>query len=135
MIEFLTPPGWKPGKGYAHGTATVLQPGDRIIHVAGMIGWQADQTFASDDFVDQTRQALQNIVDVLADAGAAPDDLLSLTWYITDKAECIARQDDLGRAYRDVIGRHYPAMAMVEVTALMEDRAKVEIEARAVTHG
>ena len=135
MIETLLPEGWKKGKGYAHGTAVTLQPGDRIVHLGGLIGWNGQEEFVGDDFIDQCRQALENTVAVLAEAGAAPSDILSMTWYITDKAECLARQRELGAAYRDTIGDHYPAMAMLEVKSLMEDRAKVEIETRAVVKG
>ena len=132
MIDILLPEGWKKGKGYAHGTAVTLEPGDRIVHLGGLIGWDGQEEFVGDDLIDQARQALENTVAVLAEAGAAPTDILSMTWYITDKAECLARQRELGDAYRSTIGTHYPAMAMVEVKSLMEDRAKVEIETRAV---
>ena len=132
MIETLLPEGWKKGKGYAHGTSVTLGPGDKIVHLGGLIGWNGQEEFASDDFIDQCRQALENTVAVLAEAGAKPGDILSMTWYITDKAECLARQRELGDVYRATIGTHYPAMAMVEVKSLMEDRAKVEIETRAV---
>ncbi len=131
-MEILLPDGWKKGKGYAHGAAVTLQPGDKIVHLGGLIGWNGQEEFTSDDFIDQARQALENTVAVLAEAGAAPADILSMTWYITDKAACLARQRELGDAYRATIGAHYPAMAMVEVKSLMEDRAKVEIETRAV---
>lgn len=132
MIEILLPPGWKKGKGYAHGTAVTVNPGDKIVHLGGLIGWNGQEEFESDDFIDQARQTLENIVTVLHEAGASPSDILSMTWYITDKAECLRRQKELGEAYRTTIGVHYPAMAMVEVSALMEDRAKIEIETRAV---
>jgi enamine deaminase RidA (YjgF/YER057c/UK114 family) len=103
-----------------------------MIFTGGMVGWTADQTFESDDFVDQVRQALQNIVAVLAEGGADPEHIVRLTWYVTDKHEYLSRLKDLGRAYREVLGRHYPVMALVQVVALVEDRAKVEIEATAV---
>ncbi len=133
MIELIHPKGWLKGRGYSHGTAITIEPGDKLIHVAGMIGWNGDQQFESDDFVAQTAQALKNIVAVLAASGASSSDILSMTWYITDKAECMRRQRELGAVYREEIGDHYPAMAMVEVTSLMEDRALVEIEVRAVS--
>jgi enamine deaminase RidA (YjgF/YER057c/UK114 family) len=103
-----------------------------MIFTGGMVGWTADQQFDSDDFVDQARQALRNIVAVLAEGGAGPEHIVRLTWYVTDRHDYLSRLKDLGRAYREVLGRHYPAMALVQVVALVEDRAKVEIEATAV---
>ena len=100
--------------------------------MAGQIGWNSEQEFESDDFVVQVRQALANIVAVLAEAGAGPEHIMRLTWYVTDKNEYLARLDEVGQAYRDVLGRHFPAMTLVQVAALVEDRAKVEIEATAV---
>jgi enamine deaminase RidA (YjgF/YER057c/UK114 family) len=97
-----------------------------------MIGWDASGQFQTDDFVGQARQALENIVTVLAEAGARPEHIVRLTWYVVDKREYLAAGRELGTAYRDVIGRHYPAMSAVEVSALMEDRARVEIEATAI---
>ena len=97
-----------------------------------MIGWNADQQFETDDFVGQVRQALANIVAVLAEGGAGPEHIVRLTWYVTDKREYLGSLKDIGRAYRETMGRHYPAMALVQVVALVEDRAKVEIEATAV---
>lgn len=126
--QFLDPPGWKPAKGYANG---VVAQG-RTVYLGGMIGWNSQQEFETDDFVGQFRQCLQNIVDVLAEAGGRPEHLVRLTWYITSRDEYLAGLRDLGQAYRDVIGRHFPAMAVVQVVALMEARAKVEIEATAV---
>lgn len=132
MIEFLQPEGWRRGKGYSHGASVILQPGDRLVEVAGQIGWTGDQLFETDDLVGQTWQALRNTVAILAEAGGGPEHVLSMTWYITDRAECLARQAEMGEAYRETFGRVFPAMAMVEVRALMEDQAKVEIESRAV---
>lgn len=126
--QFLHPNSWKPAAGYANGVAAT----GRMIFCGGLIGWNADQKFESDDFVDQVAQTLRNILAVLAEAGAGPQHLVRLTWYVTDKKEYLARLRDLGRIYRDIIGRHYPAMALVQVMALVEDRAKVEIEATAV---
>ena len=100
--------------------------------VAGQIGWNARQEIVSDDFVAQVEQALRNIVAVLAEAGARPEHLVRLTWYITDKREYVARSKEVGEAYQRVIGRHYPAMTLVQVVGLLEDRAVVEIEATAV---
>ena len=128
MHETLQPPGWAPPLGYANGVAAE----GRTIHVGGQIGWNARQRFDSDDLVDQVRQALANVVAVLAAGGAAPAHLVSLTWYVTDIEDYLARQKDIGGAYRDVIGKHYPAMALVQVVRLVEPRAKVEIQAVAV---
>ncbi len=127
-IRQLHPSGWKAAKGYANG---ILAEG-RTIFVGGQIGWTGEQEFESDDFVDQTRQALRNIVAVLAEAGAGPERLTRLTWFVTDKREYLDRLPEVGKAYREVIGRHFPAMSLVQVVALVEDRAKVEIEATAV---
>ncbi len=126
--EFLHPRNWKPALGYANGVAA----SGRMIFCGGLIGWNAQQEFESDDFIDQVAQTLRNIVAVLAEAGAEPHHIVRLTWYVTDKAEYLARLKELGRVYRDVIGKHFPAMALVQVVALVEDRAKVEIEATAV---
>ena len=100
--------------------------------VAGQIGWNAQQEIVSDDFVAQVDQALHNIVDILAEAGARPEHLVRLTWYVTDKREYLARAREVGQAYQSVIGRHFPAMTLVQVAALLEERAKVEIESTAV---
>ncbi|MGI8688199.1 MAG: RidA family protein [Thermomicrobiales bacterium] len=127
-MESLLPPGWPHPRGYVHG---IIAEG-RIVFVAGQIGWNARGKFETDDFVGQVRQALLNIVAVLAEAGTAPDRIARMTWYITDKAEYRASLKEIGRVYRDVIGAHYPAMTLVQVAALLEDRAKVEIEATAV---
>jgi enamine deaminase RidA (YjgF/YER057c/UK114 family) len=104
----------------------------RTIHVGGQIGWNAQQQFESDDLVDQVRQTLANIVAVLAAGGATPGHLVSLTWYVVDIEDYLARQKDIGRIYHDVIGKHFPAMALVQVVRLVEQRAKVEIQAVAV---
>lgn len=128
MHQTLQPAGWEPPIGYANGIAAE----GRTIHVGGQIGWDAQQQFDSDDLVDQVRQTLANIVAVLAEGGATPAHLVSLTWYVTDIEEYLARQKDIGRAYRDVIGKHYPAMALVQVVRLVEARAQVEIQATAV---
>jgi len=124
----LHPKGWKPASGYTNGIVASGQ----MIFVGGQVGWNADQKFESDDFVEQTRQALQNVVDVLAEAGAGPQHLVRLTWYVTDRQEYARRRKEIGEAYRSVIGRHYPTMTLVEVQGLVEDDAKVEIEATAV---
>ena len=129
LHRILQPENWKPAKGYANGIAAA--PG-RTIYLGGQIGWNGDQQFETDDFVAQMRQALENIVATLAEAGGAPEHIVRLTWFITDKAEYVSRVAELGAAYRAVMGRHFPAMSVVAVTALIEDRAKVEIEATAV---
>ena len=125
---FLHPKSWKPALGYSNGVAA----SGRMIFCGGLIGWNGNQEFESDDFVEQVAQTLRNIVAVLAEAGAGPEHLVRLTWYVTDKKEYVARLKGVGRVYRDIIGRHFPAMALVQVVALVEDRAKVEIEATAV---
>jgi enamine deaminase RidA (YjgF/YER057c/UK114 family) len=128
MHEILHPRTWKPARGYANGVAAE----GRMVFTGGIIGWNAAQEFETDDFVAQVEQALKSIVEVLACAGAGPEHLVRLTWYVTDKHEYLGRLKDLGTVYKTVIGRHYPAMALVQVVALVEDRAKVEIEATAV---
>ena len=127
-FEILHPKSWKPARGYANGVAAR----GKMIFTGGLIGWNAQQEFESDDFVDQAAQALRSIVEVLAEGGARPEHLVRLTWYVTDKREYLAGLKGLGQAYKEIIGRHFPAMALVQVVALVEDRAKVEIEATAV---
>lgn len=126
--DILHPSGWKATPGYANGIAA----SGRMVFTGGVVGWNAQQEFESDDFADQVETALRNIVAILAEGGAGPEDLVRLTWYVTDKQEYLASLKQIGQAYREVIGRTYPAMAMVQVVALIEDRAKVEIEATAV---
>jgi enamine deaminase RidA (YjgF/YER057c/UK114 family) len=128
MMELLHPKDWAPTRGFSNGVAAV----GRQVFVAGQIGWNAQQEIVSDDFVEQVNQALRNIVDILAEAGARPEHLVRLTWYVTDKRLYLARTKQVGEAYQAVIGRHYPAMTLVQVAALLEDRARVEIEATAV---
>jgi len=126
--EILHPSNWAPAKGYANGIAAE----GRLVFTGGLIGWNGQQQFETDDFTGQAAQALRNIVEVLACAGAKPDHLVRLTWYVVDKRDYLASLRDLGRAYREIIGPHYPAMALLQVAALVEDRARVEIEATAV---
>ena len=126
--QTLHPKGWKPAKGYANG----MSARGRMVLTGGLIGWNADGEGVTDDFVGQVEQVLKNIVAVLAEAGAGPRHLVRLSWYVTSKAEYLADQKGLDRVYRVVIGRHYPAMAVVQVMALIEDRARVEIEATAI---
>ncbi|PPE70357.1 RidA family protein [Caldimonas thermodepolymerans] len=124
----LLPPGWPRPRGYANG---VLARG-QMVFVAGMVGWDAEGVFHTDDLAGQARQALQNVVAVLAEAGARPEHIVRMTWYVTDKREYLARNKEIGAAYREIIGSYNAAMTAVEVSALMEDRAKVEIEVTAV---
>lgn len=126
--QLLHPSHWKAAVGYANG---VLASGQTVF-VGGQIGWNADQVFDSDDFVVQVNQALQNIVAILKEADAGPEHIVRLTWYVTDKQEYLARLKEVGGAYREVLGKHFPAMTMVQVAGLVEDQAKVEIEATAV---
>ena len=127
-MQVLLPEGWPRPKGYANGVAA---RGTQV-HIAGMIGWDAQGVFHSDDFADQTRLALQNIVDVLREAGGKPEHIVRMTWYVTDKREYLAAGREVGQAFREIIGSYNAAMTAVEVKALIEDRAKVEIEATAV---
>ena len=127
-MKHLQPPGWLPAKGYANGVAA---RGTQIF-VGGQIGWNAQQQFESDDFIAQTAQALRNIVAVLAQANAGPEHIVRMTWYIVDRAEYVSRLKELGLVYREVMGRNFPAMSCVQVAALIEERAKVEIEVTAV---
>jgi enamine deaminase RidA (YjgF/YER057c/UK114 family) len=127
-LQVLQPPGWREPKGYANGIAAKgLQ-----IFVGGTIGWNENEEFTSDNFAEQTRQALHNIVTVLAQAGAGPEHVVRMTWYVVDKHEYLAQAKTVGAAYREVMGYHFPAMTLVQVVALVEDRARVEIEATAV---
>ena len=127
-MQILQPPGWRRPGGYSNGVAAE----GRLVFVAGLVGWDENSEFQSDDFITQTEQTLKNTVAVLAEAGAGPEHVTRMTWYITDKQEYLTRGRELGEVYRDIMGRQYPAMAMVQVSALMEDRAKVEIETTAV---
>jgi enamine deaminase RidA (YjgF/YER057c/UK114 family) len=124
----ILPAGWPKPKGYANG---VLARG-HMLFIAGMIGWDAQERFASDDFAAQARQALLNVADVLREAGGKPEHIVRMTWYVTDKREYLAASREVGGAFREIIGSYDIAMAAVEVKALIEDRAKVEIEATAV---
>jgi enamine deaminase RidA (YjgF/YER057c/UK114 family) len=128
MHTILQPEGWAKPVGYANGIAAT----GRLVFVGGQIGWNGLSVFEADDLVEQVRQTLRNVVAVLAEAGAEPEHITSMTWYFTDKADYLANLKGIGQAYREVIGRHYSAMAAVQVMALIEDRAKVEIQAIAV---
>ena len=127
-MQFLQPPGWATPKGYANGVAAR----GTLVFVGGQIGWNAEQRFECDDFIAQTRQALQNVHAVLACAGAGPEHMVRMTWYITDRDEYNTRLRELGGVYREVMGKCFPAMTCVEVSRLVESRAKVEIEVTAV---
>ena len=127
-MKTLTPPDWLAPKGYANG---VIARGS-LIFVGGQIGWNAQQQFESDDFIAQTRQALLNIVAVLRAGGAGPEHMVRMTWYVIDRQEYSARLKELGAVYREVIGKNFPAMSCIEVSGLVEDRAKIEIEVTAV---
>src|SRR5688572_22472271 len=127
-MEVILPAGWPRPKGYANG---VVASG-RMLFVAGMIGWDAEGRCESDDFAVQARQALKNVADVVREAGGKPENIVRMTWYVTDKREYLAAGVEVGKAFREIIGSYNAAMTAVEVKALLEDRAKVEIEATAV---
>jgi len=131
LLKALQPDGWARPVGYANGVSA----SGRVIHVAGQIGWNKDAVFETDDFVEQVRQSLRNIVTVLACDNARPEHIVSMTWYFTNKRDYLGNRSVIGEAYRAIIGRHFPAMTAIEVAALMEDRAKVEIQAVAVVPG
>jgi enamine deaminase RidA (YjgF/YER057c/UK114 family) len=131
MMEILQPPGWPRPRGYSNGVAA----SGRMVCVSGMIGWDAEGVFHTDDFAGQVRQALLNIVAVLKEAGAGPEHIVRMTWYVVDKNEYVAAYKEVGAVYREIIGAHYPAMTAVQVAALIEDRARVEIEVTAVAPG
>jgi enamine deaminase RidA (YjgF/YER057c/UK114 family) len=128
LPKTLQPTGWAKPAGYANGVSAR----GRVIHVAGQIGWNKDSMFETDDFVGQVRQSLQNVVAVLACDDARPEHIVSMTWYFTNKREYLDNLKGVGQAYRETIGRHFPAMTAVAVSALMEDRAKVEIQVVAI---
>jgi enamine deaminase RidA (YjgF/YER057c/UK114 family) len=125
--KIIHPEGWLPALGYANGVLTK----DGTLHIGGQIGWDANKKFTATDFVGQMRQALANIRAIVEAAGGEVTDVSRLTWFVTNKAEYLAHQADVGRAYREVFGRHYPAMSMVVVSGLVEDAALIEIEATA----
>lgn len=127
-MKFLQPEGWTQPKGYANG---IVAEGKLII-LGGQVGWNARQEFESDDFVPQFRQTLENIITLLAEVKAGPENIVRLTWFITDRDAYLNSQKEMGRAYRDIMGRNFPAMSVVQVVKLIEERALVEIEATAV---
>jgi enamine deaminase RidA (YjgF/YER057c/UK114 family) len=127
-MQILQPPGWAKPRGYSNGIAAK----GTLVFVAGQIGWRADGTWETDDFAGQFAQALRNVVAVCAEAGAGPQHIVRLAWFITSKREYLAALKEIGAAYREIMGRTYPTMTVVEVGALIENRAKIEIEATAV---
>ena len=128
MHTILQPEGWAKPIGYANGMSAT----GRMVFVGGQVGWNENCEFESDDFVAQVRQTLKNVVAILASGGAEPQHITAMTWYFTDKAEYRDNLKGIGKAYREIIGRHFPAMAAMQVVALVEDRAKIEIQATAV---
>src|SRR5579864_1502519 len=127
-MKILQPPNWSRPKGYANGVAVK----GNLVFLSGMVGWNAQQEFAATDFVGQVRQALLNIVKVLNQASAKPEQIARMTWYVLDKSEYLAAAKEMGVIYREIIGKHYPAMTVVEVSGLVEKKARVEIEVTAV---
>jgi enamine deaminase RidA (YjgF/YER057c/UK114 family) len=127
-MQFLQPPGWARPKGYSNGVVAT----GRMVFVAGQVGWDEQEVFRSEDLVDQARQALTNIVAILAEAGAKPTDIVRMNWYLADGAEYNARLAEIGAAYRELIGRHFPAMTALQVAGFVEAGAKIEIEVTAV---
>jgi enamine deaminase RidA (YjgF/YER057c/UK114 family) len=128
MMNILQPPQWVWPKGYANGIAAK----GTMVFVSGMVGWNAEGKFVAEDFPGQTRQALQNIVEVLKEAGAKPEHIARMNWYVVDKDEYLGASKEIGAIYREIIGRHYPAMTVVEVSGLLEAKARLEIEVTAV---
>ena len=131
-LKTIHPEGWKVAKGYANGISAMA---GETIYVGGQIGWNEDQVFETQDFIEQFEQTLKNVLAVVEAAGGKAEHIARLTWFITNKKEYLARQQECGAAYRRVMGRHFPAMAVVEVKSLMEDEAQVEIEATAILLG
>ena len=128
MMQILQPPGWAKPRGFSNGVAAT----GKMVFVAGQVGWTGESKWEAKDFAGQFRQTLQNTLAVLAQAGAKPEHIVRMTWYVTDKKEYLDAIKEVGAAYRELIGRNYPAMAVVQVVALIEDEAKVEIETTAV---
>lgn len=127
-MQIINPEGWSRPRGYSNG---ILAEG-KTLYVGGQIGWDENEQFHSDDFIEQMAQALKNTIAILEAGGARPEHIVRMTWYITDREEYLKRLKEMGQVYRDIIGRHFPVMAMVQVVALMEERAKVEVETTAV---
>ena len=127
----LQPPGWPEPRGYANG----VEASGRLVFVAGQIGWDETGAFVSDTLAGQLEQALRNVVAVLAEAGAGPEHVVRLTWFVTSRDEYLSARKVIGASYKEIVGRHYPAMSVVVVSALVEERAKIEIEATALVPG
>ena len=127
-MKILQPPSWSRPRGYSNGIAAR----GTTVFIGGQVGWDGECRFASDDFTAQVRQALANVVEILAQAGGKPEHIARMTWYVTDKREYVAAYKSIGEAYREVMGRHFPAMTLVQVSALIDPNAKVEIEAEAI---
>ena len=127
-MRILQPANWKRPRGYSNGVAAK----GNTVFISGMVGWNGQEEFVFADLAGQVRQALTNIVDLLAEANAKPTDIVRMTWYLIDKKEYLASAKEIGAAYREIIGKHYPAMTVVQVSALLEDQARVEIEVTAV---
>jgi enamine deaminase RidA (YjgF/YER057c/UK114 family) len=127
-MQILQPPAWARPKGFSNGIAC----SGKLVFIAGQVGWTGEGKWEARDFAGQFRQAMQNVVEVLAEAGGRPEHIVRLTWYVVDKREYLNALHAVGRAYRDVMGKHYPAMAVVQVSGLVEDAARLEIEATAV---
>ncbi len=128
-MKILLPDGWPRPNGYSNGIA--VESG-RLVFIAGVVGWDSNGVFQSEDLVEQLRQVLLNTRDIMAEGGAGPDNLARMTWYITDKHEYLSQLKEIGAVYRDVMGKNYPAMACVQVAGLIEDKAKIEIETTCV---
>ncbi|RTZ45810.1 RidA family protein [Candidimonas sp. SYP-B2681] len=131
-MNILQPPAWLAPRGYANGTMIEMTVGSRLLFVGGQVGWNEQQEFETDDFAEQVGQTLKNIVAILKEGGAGPQHITRMTWYVCDKQEYVAALHDVGRHYREIVGRHFPAMTAVEVAGLIEQRARVEIEVTAV---
>jgi enamine deaminase RidA (YjgF/YER057c/UK114 family) len=127
-MQILQPPGWARPKGFSNGISCQ----GRLVFIGGQIGWSGQGEWLDRSFAGQFRQALKNILDILAQAGGKPEHLVRLTWYVLDRKEYLASLKELGAAYRELMGRHYPTMAVVQVSGLVEDAARLEIEATAV---
>lgn len=131
-MKILQPPDWMAPRGYSNGTMAEMQIGSKLVFVGGQVGWNGQQQFETDDFAEQVRQTLANIVAILAEGGGKPEHIVRMTWYVKDKEEYVASYPAIGKHYRELIGRHFPSMTAVQVADLIEDRAKVEIEVTAV---
>lgn len=131
-MKILQPPDWLAPRGYSNGMMTEMTVGSRLLFVGGQIGWNGQQQFETDDFALQVRQALENVVAILKEGGAEPHHIVRLNWYVKNKQEYVAAYPEIGKHYREVIGRHFPPMTAFEVADLVEDRALVEIEVTAV---